>query len=251
MDARETISTNDSRAQASRVDALNQRYAEVDAHTIMRAACVEMFFDRVALVSSFGAEAAVLLHLMARIAPSTPVIFLDTLKHFPETTNYVRELAGELGLGVVVNAFPGKAQIESDDPKGDLHQRDSDLCCHVRKTMPLLRALRPYDAYFTGRKQSQTEDRQAMTPFEGYGRWIRINPLWNWSPDDIEGYFEEHGLPRHPLYEKGYLSIGCAPCTRAVREGEDARAGRWADSDKTECGIHVDENGRVVRGDAG
>lgn len=247
MDPSPTFSTSESLAQSARVEALNKRYESTSAQEIIRAACVEMFFDRIAVVSSFGAEAAVLLHMISHISSATPVIFLDTGKHYQQTIDYVRRLVSELGLGVLVTAYPSKHQLASDDPKGDLHVRNPDMCCHIRKTLPLLRALRPYDAFFTGRKRFQTETRSAMTPFEAFGRWIRINPLWNWNAGEIRVYFDRYGLPSHPLTEDGYLSIGCEPCTRPVKKGESTRAGRWADSDKTECGIHLTSDGQIKR----
>ena len=242
------LSTTESLVHEARAEALSQRYGSVSAREIVRAACVEMFPDRVAAVSSFGAEAAVLLHIIADVAPATPVIFLDTGKHFSETMTYMTHLVRELGLGVLVTAFPSKAQLETEDPAGNLHASDSDRCCHIRKTLPMMRALRPYEAFFTGRKQFQTEARSQMRPFEAYGRWIRVNPLWNWHAGEIRAYFDQHKLPQHPLVAQNFLSIGCEPCTRAVRQGDDVRAGRWAGTDKTECGIHFTADGRVVRG---
>lgn len=241
------LSTNEALALEARAQDLTRRHGSLPARDVIRACCNELFPNRVAAVSSYGAEAAVLLHLIASVAPATPVIFLDTDKHFPETTEYVTNLTRELGLGVSVAAYPGKFDVLAEDPEGSLHGTDSDRCCHIRKTLPMMRALRPYQAYFTGRKQFQTTDRQSMTPFEVYGRWMRVNPLWNWSAEEVRDYFSTYKLPEHPLRSRGYPSIGCFPCTRAVQEGEDARAGRWADSEKTECGIHITPDGKVIR----
>jgi len=247
MDSAPTYSTVDAIGLADRVEALNNRYSEATATDIIHTACVELFPDRMAAVSSFGAEAAVLLHMIAETSPATPVVFLDTHKHFSATREYVGELARELGLGVVVTAYPSKGQTEADDPDGGLCAHDTDRCCHIRKTLPMMRALRPYRAFFTGRKRFQTDKRQDMQPFEAYGRWIRINPLWRWNAGELRAYMEKHRLPKHPLVADGYLSIGCAPCTKPVEVGQDPRAGRWADEEKTECGIHIMPDGRIQR----
>jgi phosphoadenosine phosphosulfate reductase len=242
-----SLSTNDALKTKSRAEELTRRYENQSAHDIVRDSCAELFPNRVAAVSSFGAEAAILLHMISEVAPATPIIFLDTDKHFSETSSYVTRLTRELGLGVLVSAYPGKAEVEAEDPAGTLCSRDVDRCCHIRKTLPMMRALRPYQAYFTGRKQFQTQDRQSMASFEVYGRWLRINPLWNWGAEQVQDYFSTHNLPTHPLVSEGYRSIGCQPCTRAVKEDEDPRAGRWADSEKTECGIHITPDGKVIR----
>lgn len=244
------LATSQALEQEETVAVLNRRFSDADARDIIATACNELFVDRVATVSSFGAEAVALLHLVANVARATPVIFLDTGKHFSETTEYAKRLSAELGLWVHVVVSPGRQRLEVEDPNGDLHARDSDRCCYVRKTFPMLQALKPYRAFFTGRKQFQTSARAGMTPFEVFGRWVRINPLWSWSAQQIQAYINDHRLPRHPLVTQGYLSIGCAPCTKPVERGEDARGGRWADSEKSECGIHLDASGKFKRATA-
>lgn len=196
---------------------------------------------RTALVSSFGAESVVLLHMVAQVDPDIPVIFLDTLAHFPATLAYRALLVKELGLRDVRNASPDLRMLGRIDPRGDLHGHDPDLCCHFRKTEPLDEALSDFDAWITGRKRFQSGARGSLATFEvedGSGR-IKVNPLAEWSSADLEAYRTSYGLPAHPLVAEGYRSIGCAPCTRPVGAGEDPRAGRWAGSSKTECGIHV------------
>ena len=241
------ISTTDSLEGQKIADLLNEKYATASAKEIVRAACSEVFPDRIAAVSSFGAEAAVLLHLISQVAPSTPIIFLETRKHFDETIEYRDAIVERLGLQILVSAFPGAPDLKADDPDGELYGRDTDRCCHVRKTLPMMRALRPYSAYFTGRKRFQTLERGSMQPFEVYGRWVRVNPLWTWDASKVQSHFEEHDLPKHPLVARNYLSVGCAPCTQPVKDGDDERAGRWSGSDKTECGIHITEDGKIVR----
>lgn len=233
-----------------RAHGLSARYASQDAAGVLASVIRTDFPGRIGLVSSFGTDAAVLLHMVSRIDPYVPVIFLDTWKHFPETLAYREQLVEAFGLCNIQTVTPRPAGLKADDPDGELHKRNPDLCCHVRKTLPMLSALRPLDCWITGRKRSQATTRSDMDLFEVQDRWIKLNPLIDWAADDVTAYFSEHGLPAHPLKPKGYLSVGCTPCTRAVKAGEDPRAGRWADSDKTECGIHF-ENGKLVRKGSG
>jgi phosphoadenosine phosphosulfate reductase len=214
---------------------------------LLRTAIGTHFPGRIGLVSSFGTDSAVLLHMVAAIDPYVPVIFLETDKHFPETLAYRDQLIADLGLCNIQIVSPRPASVHADDPNGDLYASNPDLCCHIRKTMPMLSALRALDCWITGRKRSQASTRTDLSLFEAQDRWIKINPLLDWSGDDVAAYMARHNLPDHPLKSQGYLSVGCAPCTRAVAAGEDARAGRWADSDKTECGIHF-ENGKLICG---
>ena len=209
---------------------------------------------RVAMVSSFGADSAVLLHMVAQIDQDLPVLFIDTLALFPETLSYQRDLAVHLGLRNIQTIAPDRAALFVRDPDGLLHRADSDACCGLRKAEPLERALAGYDGWITGRKRFQADTRAALERAEldgGTGR-IRLNPLADWSAVQIAAYMDAHDLPRHPLVARGYPSIGCQPCTTRVLTGEDQRAGRWRGSEKIECGIHSDGRGpqRVVREDA-
>lgn len=207
---------------------------------------------RFVVTSSFGADSAVLLHLLSRVAPEVPVLFLDTGFHFAETTTFRRELARELGL-TVLDVRPDLSVAQQDQRFGPaLYERDPDACCGMRKTAPLRRMLANFDGWATGVRRVQTPERAATPVVEARqhdGRWlVKVAPLATWTDDDIEDYLVEHDLPRHPLTEQGYASIGCEPCTRPVGDGEDARAGRWSSFDgKTECGIHLTEDGAVVR----
>ncbi|MXO66391.1 phosphoadenylyl-sulfate reductase [Altericroceibacterium endophyticum] len=207
----------------------------------------------VAVVSSFGAESAVLLHLVAQVAPDTPVLFLETGKHFPETLAYRDELVARLGLTNLVNLTPDAEELAAKDENELRWSWDPDGCCEIRKVKPLAKALAHYDASITGRKAFQSSTRANLPRFEidssdSQGR-LKINPLIDWNSDDIAAYFEEHDLPRHPLVEQGYPSIGCMPCTSRVAEGEDPRSGRWSGWDKTECGIHSPNNPDAGNGD--
>jgi phosphoadenosine phosphosulfate reductase len=196
---------------------------------------------RTALVSSFGAESAVLLDMVATVDPATPVIFLDTGKLFEETQAYREELVELLRLSDVRAVRPDAAALARDDAGGDLWRCDPDLCCDLRKTAPLQRALEGFVAWITGRKRFQAGLRSGLPviePERSSGR-IKLNPLALWSAEDVERYLLLRNLPRHPLVERGYRSIGCTTCTRPVVAGEAARAGRWWGLDKTECGIHL------------
>lgn len=225
---------------AAEAAALNARYGDSDAHDVIALAVDALFPGRVALVSSFGAESAVLLHLLSEVDPSVPVVFLDTGRLFAETLQYRTQLVDRLGLTDVRSVTPDPERLVAADPHRALWMTDPDLCCRIRKTEPLNRALEGFDAWFTGRKRFQSATRAAIRLFEADGRRIKINPLANWSAAALQAHAERHALPAHPLVAKGYPSIGCVPCTSRVAVGEDARAGRWRGSEKTECGIHID-----------
>ena len=219
---------------------LNARYGERDARDVIAIAAADLFPERIALVSSFGAESAVLLHLVSEVDRALPVIFLDTLKLFDETLAYRDALVARLGLTDVRSVTPDPSRLASKDPHKALWMTNPDLCCQIRKTEPLQRALTNFDAWFTGRKRFQSSTRSALEMFEVDGSRVKVNPLARWSGDDLKSYALKHALPEHPLVARGYLSIGCVPCTTAVLPGEDSRAGRWRGIDKVECGIHTE-----------
>nr|WP_220789784.1 phosphoadenylyl-sulfate reductase [Gluconacetobacter johannae] len=210
------------------------------AQSVLRAVLTGGLRGRVATVSSFGSESAVLLAMVADVDPATPVLFLDTEQHFPETLAYRDQLVAHLGLSDVRSIRPAARQIRDRDPDGQLWAFDPDACCALRKVEPLDEAVIPFDAWLTGRKRSQAATRAALPVIEQVadGR-IKINPLASWTPAELDAEMTRRGLPRHPLSLRGYPSIGCAPCTRPVAESEDPRAGRWAGLSKTECGIHA------------
>jgi phosphoadenosine phosphosulfate reductase len=224
---------------AARAETLLARYRDRDGLDLLRATIKDVFPGRIALVSSFGADAAVLLHLVAQVDPATPVLFLETGQHFAVTRAYRQALAEHIGLTDVRDIEPDAAALAAQDPHRDLWRRDPDACCGIRKVAPLAGALDSFDAWITGRKRFQGATRAALPAIEAEDGRVKINPLWNWSVDDVDAYYVAHALPRHPLVAQGYPSIGCRPCTRAVSAGEDARAGRWAGTAKTECGIHT------------
>ena len=227
--------------------ALNTQYADADATRILAGCAVEHFENSLCLVSSFGAESAVLISLALEAKRDLPIVFIDTLRHFEDTSTYVDILRRRLAIENLTVVQPRNAEIQSLDPDAQLFGRDADQCCHIRKTLPMLRALSPYRAWISGRKRYQSSTRTDLHLFEVQDRWIKVNPLAEWTAEMIGNYARNLDLPPHPLVARGYLSIGCEPCTRPVAEGEtDPRAGRWADSEKTECGIHF-EDGKVVR----
>jgi len=230
----------------TRAEELTNRYADLDTFAFLEAMIAETFCGRIALTSSFGAEAAVLLHHVAQINRATPVLFLDTGKLFGETLRYRDRLQDALGLTDVRSLAPSLQARFENDPEGTLWSRNTDACCGFRKVVPLARALEPFTAQVTGRKRFQTRERSDMLPVEYFEGRYRFNPLWQWDLAHLEAFMEEHKLPRHPLVEDGYPSIGCMPCTRRVQAGEDYRAGRWSGLDKDECGIHVGVDGEGI-----
>lgn len=229
-------------AGEARLAALRAAYDGLDSHTVLEAFIKREFPGKIALVSSFGAESAVLLDLVAEVDPGIPVVFLDTLKLFGETLRYRDELSKRLGLTNILTIEPDPVEIAEEDKNGLLWTRNVDACCGLRKVRPLARAMEPFDIWITGRKRFQADTRAQIPLIEKSGRKFKLNPLAAWGPDEIANHMKARDLPPHPLVEDGYLSIGCMPCTRPVRAGESARAGRWAGLDKTECGIHVAEN---------
>ncbi|WP_353859414.1 phosphoadenylyl-sulfate reductase [Azospirillum formosense] len=223
-----------------RVDDLTERYGRLDGAVLLNALLRDEFDGRVAVVSSFGTESAVLLALAAEADPSFPVVFVNTGKLFGETLRYRDKLIAALGLTGVRTIGPTDADLAAGDPDSLLFTRSPDACCHLRKTVPLDRALEGFDAWVTGRKRFQATTRAALPLFEeeGTGR-IKINPLAHWDRERIEQEFTRRNLPRHPLEADGFLSIGCFTCTERVAPGADPRSGRWAGTAKTECGIHT------------
>ncbi|MBW4330511.1 phosphoadenylyl-sulfate reductase [Stakelama sp. CBK3Z-3] len=240
-------------ATARRIDRLDvaPRFTAADAHRLnnlfrgrdtqemLKAVMGDAMLGDVAVVSSFGAESAVLLHLVAKADPAIPVLFLNTGKHFPETLAYRDLLVERLGLTNLQILIPDAEELAARDENGLRWSYDPDGCCAIRKVAPLEKALAPLDASITGRKAFQSSTRAALPRFELDGDRLKVNPLIDWVKADIDAYFEAHDLPRHPLEAQGYPSIGCAPCTSKVKPGDDPRSGRWSGWDKTECGIHT------------
>jgi phosphoadenosine phosphosulfate reductase len=222
---------------------LNQLFRGTETKEMLRTVLGEKLAGEVAVVSSFGAESAVLLHLVSEVDPNIPVLFLETGKHFPETLAYRDLLIERLGLTNVRNLTPDPEALAKKDESGLRWSYDPDGCCEIRKVQPLAKAIVDFDATITGRKGFQSATRSGLPRFEidrtdAQGR-LKINPLADWTAENLAHYVEKHALPPHPLVAEGYPSIGCSPCTTKVAPGEDPRSGRWKGWDKTECGIHV------------
>lgn len=218
-------------------DALNVRFDGVGTPEML-AAIIPELKSRLAIVSSFGAESAVLLHMVAAVDRDLPLIFVNTQKIFGETLAYRDQLAEQLGFTDLRVVRPDPYDLAASDRTGLRWSYDPDGCCDLRKVRPLRRALAPFDAWISGRKGFQSTTRAALPRFEIDEGRLKLNPLADWGKERLNAYFDDHKLPRHPLEAQGYPSIGCSPCTSQVRPGEDPRAGRWRGWDKSECGIH-------------
>ena len=236
-----------------RVRELNERFEREPPAAIVRWALSET--GRIAVASSFQAEATAVIHMATRVDPSVPVLFLDTGFHFDETIEFKDRLTRQLGLNLVEARGDYRPAAQAAAFGDRLYERDPALCCELNKVLPLGRALTGFDAWISGLRRDSSPTRETAPIVEAYlqdGRpMIKVNPVATWTRRDVWGYLEQHDLPHHPLYDLGYASIGCAPCTRMVFPGEDERAGRWAKTAKLECGIHLVEAGRRPRASTG
>lgn len=217
---------------------LNHALADASPAEIVAAAKREVAPRRLATASSFGIESATLLKIISDVDPSIPVLFLDTDWLFPETLAYRDTLVQRLGLTDVRTLRPSAQAVKARDPARDLWSIDPDACCHMRKVEPLSEVLDDFDAWINGRKRYQGGERSAIPVVESEGTRLKFNPLARITPAEIVRMFQAWQLPRHPLAGQGFTSVGCRPCTRQTNPGESARAGRWHDQVKTECGIH-------------
>ncbi len=211
---------------------------------------VREFPGRVAALSSFGAESSVLLHMISEVAPALPIVFLDTGKLFDETILYRDQLVREFGLTDVRIVQPDPSDLKQLDSDGELHKKDTDLCCHVRKTVPMDKTLRGFDVMISGRKRFHGGARANLDFVSFHDGRLKVEPLAGFTGLELQTYMQQHHLPSHPLKLMGYRSIGCVPCTNVSGTEEDPRAGRWSGSDKTECGIHFSANGTIIRTDS-
>ncbi|MBV8652777.1 MAG: phosphoadenylyl-sulfate reductase [Alphaproteobacteria bacterium] len=224
---------------ADLVGTLAAQFGHLPGTELLKRVVKDIFPGQIALVSSFGIEAALLLSMVADIDPTTPVLFIDSGKLFGETLRYRDKLIGFLGLRDVRSVLPDPKRLAADDPDGRLWHDDPDRCCRIRKVEPLQAALAGFAAWISGRKRYQSTARADLPMLEAVEGRIKVNPLAFWTRAEIDAEFARRGLPRHPLEADGYPSIGCMPCTDRVRAGEDSRAGRWRGLDKSECGIHL------------
>jgi phosphoadenosine phosphosulfate reductase len=229
-----------SAAAAPRRDAaaFAERLAQANPREIIEAAA-RALPGRLAVVSSFGTESAVLLKFVADVDPSLPVLFLDTLWLFKETLTYRDALVARLGLTDVRTITPSPSALAMRDPKRDLAFRDREACCGIRKVTPLAHELESFDGWISGRKRYQGGERAALAAVEADGPRLKFNPLAGLTRAQLNATFIAAGLPRHPLEALGFTSVGCSPCTHRPVAGTTGREGRWGGLTKTECGIHT------------
>ena len=225
-----------------------EAYAGLEGRDLIRTMARD-YKGRIALLSSFGAESSVLLHMISEIDPSLPVIFLDTQKLFPETLAYRDQLIEELGLTDVRIVKPDPFDVEQQDPGGDLHATSPDQCCNIRKSIPMEKAFAGFEVMISGRKRFHGGGRADLKFLSIDGDRLKVEPLAGFSALDLQTYMVNHHLPSHPLKLQGYRSIGCMPlaCTSPGGFDDNPREGRWMGSDKTECGIHFTANGKIIR----
>jgi phosphoadenosine phosphosulfate reductase len=214
---------------AEKLAVISEGFESAPAGAAIRWA-VDTFGDSLVLAASF--EDIVLIDLVTKVAPSIEIVFLDTEAHFPETLTFVEEVRSRYDLNLTVTK-PG--------PEAASHPCGSEQCCRFRKVEPLRQALAGKRAWLTSLKRSDGPTRAdaPIVSWDSSFELVKVNPLATWTDRDIASYLADHDLPMHPLVPRGYLSIGCAPTTRPVADGEDARAGRWSGLDKSECGLHV------------
>lgn len=226
-----------------RVERLNAELRGKSAQEIIAAAWRE-FHGSITYVSSFGAESAAMLGLIAEVAPSMPIVFIDTGMHFQQTLQYRDELRDVLKLTDIRTVKPVAEEVKAVDPKGVLNKSDPDACCEVRKVRPLEPALRGFEAWITGRKRFHGGGRANLPVVEYSEGRYKVNPLADWTHEHVEAYFAERKLPHHPLVADGYPSIGCWPCTVRPEDPNDIRSGRWVGFKKEECGLHLERKDR-------
>lgn len=231
------------------VEELNARFENEHPREILRWVLEEPRLPRVAVASAFQAEGTAVMHMATTVTPDVQVLFLETGFHFTETLAFRQQLKERLGLNVLDLTGDYTPETQAAEFGARLYEREPALCCELNKVVPFTRALRSLDGWITAFRRDSAPTRANAPIVDQYelepGKsLVKVNPIANWSRRDIWGYLKEHDLPHNPLYDLGFQSIGCAPCTRMVFPGEDERAGRWAGAAKTECGIHVQESER-------
>ncbi|GAA1988936.1 phosphoadenylyl-sulfate reductase [Nocardiopsis rhodophaea] len=229
------VALEDGQALADRA---SEQLEEASAQEIIQWAA-ETFGDRLCLTSSMAD--ALMVDLVSGVKPGVDVIFLDTGYHFAETIG-TRDAVAQVYPINLINVTPLRTVEEQDRDLGPrLHGRNPNICCYLRKVEPLQRALEPYDAWVSGLRRDEAVTRRnvGVVQWDPRKKMVKVNPIARWTQDDVDAYMEENGVIVNPLQYDGYPSIGCAPCTRPVADGEDPRSGRWAGMGKTECGIHL------------
>jgi phosphoadenosine phosphosulfate reductase len=202
---------------------------------------VDAFFPRLTMATAFGAEGCCILHMLAEIDPHVRVFNLDTGYQFPETLALRERIRTRYGIAVeMVRPELAVAEYEAEHG-GPVYLLHPDQCCHDRKIVPLRRAVAGYDAWISAIRKDQTNHRAeaGVVQWDAKFNLVKVNPLLTWTRKDVWDFITRHDVPYNPLHDQGYPSIGCFPCTRPVKEGQDERAGRWSGTDKKECGLHV------------
>lgn len=237
---------------ADELVALNIAFEQAEAGEILRWALEAAGIERIAIASAFQSEGTVVMHLATQIRPDVPIVFLETGYQFAETLAFKEQLTERLALNVVdvVGEYTVEAQAAALGPR--LFERDPERCCDLNKVQPMFEALRNFDAWVTALRRDSSPTRASAPFVDQYeiepGRWmIKVNPMATWTHQRVWRYLREYDLPHNPLYDLGYSSIGCAPCTRMRFAGEPERAGRWAGKPKWECGIHTADATRASR----
>ena len=220
------------------LDNLNSKFQNQKAEEILRESINNLFSDKIVYVCSFGAESAVILHLISNISRNFPIIFINTGKLFHETLFYKNDLVRLFNLTNILEIHPDKFDLAKNDPDGVLWKHNQNRCCEIRKVDPLKKILKPYTAWISGRKGYHSNKRKEKKVLELENNKFVLSPLVNWSQKTIIEYFKKFNVPQHPLFKKGYLSIGCQNCTALSSGHNNVRSGRWSNTAKTECGIH-------------
>ena len=216
----------------------SEQFSKLNAFNLLKIMIKKIFLKKIVVTSSFGAESIVILHLVSRIDKNIAIIFLNTGKLFPETLEYLNKVKKILNLKNIKVQKPSLKDLRINDPKGLLHKSNPELCCKLRKVVPLEHAIAPYKGWINGRKRFHGLERSNIKKIEKLNSIIKINPLADWNFKKITNYIKKYKLPEHPLVEKGYKSIGCVPCTSKIAEDDSHRSGRWKNLKKNECGIH-------------
>ena len=219
------------------VKELNKEFHKSSPEEIIRKSR-NLFKDKIVYISSFGIESAVILHMISQIDKNFPIALLNTNFLFKQTLDYKNKLIKSLNLKNFIEIFPDNSNLQKDDPHNNLWKSDVEKCCELRKVKPLNKFLKKYNAWISGRKSYQGGERFDVQPFEFNNGKVVVNPLANFEKKLVLLYFNNNNLPKHPLVEEGYLSVGCTHCTFKPKNIEDPRSGRWINQTKTECGIH-------------
>jgi phosphoadenosine phosphosulfate reductase len=228
---------------------LNLGFEEAQPSDILAWALEKSGLQEIAIASAFQTEGTVVIHMATQIRPDVPILFLETGFQFAETLAFKERLTEQLGLNV--RDLVGEYSVDRQEAEfgARLFESNPEACCEINKVRPMFEALRGLDAWVTSVRRDSSPTRAATPIVERYDLEpdrpiVKVNPMANWTKPQVWGYLKEHDLPHNPLYDLGYSSIGCAPCTRLRFTGEPERAGRWAGIAKWECGIHVNETAR-------